>query len=117
MSESAVEHLKNQVKCIKISKVQGENVETVCSQIKSACQALQSASTPTRSCAPDDFASVILDVMQTSSDPEFNSTFKDEKSLARREADKLGGIPNWPTVTEILNQAENVYRRLLRSNK
>ena len=43
LSESAVEHLKNKVKCIKISKVQGENTETVCSQIKSACQALQSA--------------------------------------------------------------------------
>ena len=55
--------------------------------------------------------------MQTSSNPEFNSTFKDEKSLAHREAEKLGGIPNWPTVTEILNQAENACRCLLRRNK
>ena len=80
LSKTAVKHLKNKVTSIKIKKVQGENVEIVCSQIKSAYKALEGASTETRNYVPDDFCSSLLDVMQTSSNSEFNDTFKHEKT-------------------------------------
>ena len=112
-SETAVEYLKTKVKSLKISKIQGENVETVVSLIKSAYNALLSASTPTRSYVPDDFAKTVLEVMQTSSHAGFTQVFEDEVATARRLADKHGGVPDWPSITETLNQAQNTYNRLV----
>ena len=116
-SEAAIECLQLKVKNIKISKVEGENVEHVVSLIKAAYYSLLGASTPSRSHVPDDFPKTVLEVMQTSSNSEFNSIFQHEASDARRLADKLGGLPNWPSVTETLNQAQSTYKRLLDSDK
>ena len=114
-SEDAVEFLKKKVTTVRISKIDGENVETVVSLIKSAYYALLGASTSTRSYVPDDFPCSVLRVMQTSSNAKFNATFRHEEDDARRYADKFGGQPNWPSITQTLNQATNTYRRLLQS--
>lgn len=111
-SEAAVEYLKQKVLTIKISEVEGENVDTVVSLIKSAYHALLSASTPTRSYIPDDLPLKIMEVCQTSSNVEFNKVFADEISVARRQADKYGGIPNWNPIPQTLNLASSTYRRL-----
>ena len=94
---------------IKISKVEGENVEHVVSLIKSAYHALLGASTPTRSFVPKDFALKVLEVMQTSSNAEFNGVFATEVKEARHLADKHGGQPNCPTVTQTLSQATSTF--------
>ena len=111
-SESAVDYLKKKVLSIKIREIEGENVDTVVSLIKSAYHALLSASTPTRSYVPDDFPLKVMEVCQTSSNAEFNKVFADEVSEARRQADKYGGLPNWNSITQTLNQASSTYRRL-----
>ena len=114
-SESAVDFLKKKVTSLKISEVEGENVDTVVSLIKSAYYALLSASSPTRSFVPDEFPYQVLLVMQTSSNDEFNKVFATEVADARRLADKYGGQPTWSTVTQTLSQATSTYRRMLQS--
>lgn len=114
-SEAAVEHLRNKIKALNIRKVPEENVETIVSLIKSAHYALLNASTPGRSFVPDDFPKQLLEIMQTSTNKEFNDVFQDEKSKAQRDADKHGGQPAWPSVAEILRLALNTYRRLVQS--
>ena len=111
-SESAVEFLKGKILSIKIREIEGENVDTVVSLIKAAHQALLSASTPTRSYVPDDLPLKVMEIFQTSSHHEFNKVFADEVSEARRQADKYGGVPNWNTISQTLNQASSTYRRL-----
>ena len=117
LSKSAVDFLKRKILSIKIRDVEGENVDTVVSLIKAAYHALLSASTPTRSCVPNDLPLRIMEVCQTSSHPEFNKVFADEVSEARRHADKYGGVPNWNTITQTLSQASSTYRRLKLSGK
>ena len=116
-SESACDHLKRKVITLKISKLEGENVEHAVSLIKAAYSALLSASTPSRSYIPEDFALKVLEVMLTSSNAEFTRIFQTEINEARRIADKYGGQPEWPTVTQTLNQASRTYLRLVQTDQ
>ena len=114
-SEAAVEHLRGKIKTLKISKLPDENVDTAVSLIKSAHYALLNASTAGRSFVPDDFPKQLLEVMQTSTNEEFTTVFREEQAKAQRDADKHGGQPAWPTVSEILRLATNTYRRLVQT--
>ena len=111
-SESAIEFLLTRIRNLNLKSIEGENVERAVSLIKSTHKALTSASTADRSYVPDDFPCTILKIFQTSSVPEFNSTFEKEITDARRYADKYGGQPSWPSISQILTLASNTYMRL-----
>jgi len=112
-SESALEHLRSKVTTLKISKLEGENVDHAVSLIRAAYNALLGASYAGHSYVPEDFPLAVLKVMQTSSNAVFNETFSNEVKQAQREADKYGGIPEYSSVTETLNQASTVYNRMV----
>ncbi len=116
-SESAITHMIEKVTKLKISKLTGENVDTAVSLIKSTYQVLVSVTTQARSYVPDDFEHTILKVLQTTSVNAFNEIFRDEEKLALREADKYGGLPKFPSITESLNLATKSYQRLLLEDK
>ena len=111
-SEQYMEHLKLKVKNIKISEYEGEDVNTVVSLLISAYKMFESASTKDYNRIPVDWCKDLLDIFQTSSVTEFNKTFATEQSNARREADKLGGQPVWPTHDELIKMASATYDRL-----
>ena len=111
-SESAIEALKTRVTKLKIRDIQGENVDTAVSLIKSTYTTLESASTAERNYIPDDFPQTVLKVMQTSSVKEFNEAFATVESRARHAADMDGVPPIWPEVHRTLNLATNTYGRL-----
>jgi hypothetical protein len=117
VSESAIDHLKVKLEKIKISQIPGENIDNVVSLIKSTHTALLSASTDDRNYVPDDFPGTILKIFQTTSVPKFNKAFEKEEDEARHKSDKLGGLPDWPTVAELTNLATNMYRRMQSSGK
>ena len=112
VSEDAFDNLKGRIRHLKLKDVPGENVDFAVSLIKSTYRALVAASTDERSFVPDDFPCTVLQVFQTTSVPEFNVAFAEEERITRREADKFGGIPNWPSITTITNLATSMYSRL-----
>ena len=116
VSESAIEHLKIKISKVSIKKIPGENVDNVVSLIKSTHNVLISASTADRNYIPDDFPCQILRVFQTSSVKAFNAAFKFEEQKVLHKADRLGGTPEWPTITELTNLATNMYQRMLSEN-
>ena len=117
VSETALDHMKAKITKLRISAIPGEDVSEVVSLIKATHSALESASTSDRSYVPLDFAKLILEVLQTSSNKEFNDGFKQIQSLAQLEADRTGGLPEWPTIPELMTTATNTYGRLVSGNK
>ena len=128
---AGAEHLKNLVLNLKISNEQGENVETICSQISAAYKRLQnvsimfpshgtaSATTTNQnySCIPADFPLSVIKIMKTSSVHEFTAHFDFfEKQHATNYFSK-GPTTPLPSVDEILNMAKNLYNDLLRQGK
>ena len=112
VSEDAIQHLRSQLEKLKISKSAGENVENTVSLVKSTHRILKSASTLYHNYVPDDFPKTILQIFQTTSIPEFNEAFAEEERSAQRKADKSGGMPVWPDISEITSLATNTYQRL-----
>ena len=111
-SESSLETLKTRVSGLKISSLQGEDVETAVSFVRSVHDALLAASTAYHNYIPDDFPRTVLKVFQTSSVPVFNKQFEDEETEIIRISDKTGLHPVWPDVDATLNLAANTYTRL-----
>lgn len=108
-SEAAIEHLHERVQSLKISKVEGENVDKVVSLIRSTYYLLRDASTPTRNHVPDNFPKLVLQVLQTSSVPTFNEHFHLAEMKAQGDAFRGNGIPQYPTVEQSLDLASNLY--------
>ena len=63
--EAALEALKTQIKKLKISSIQGENVDDAVSLIKSIYKILTGAPASDRSYIPDNFNHTVLKVFQT----------------------------------------------------
>jgi Zinc knuckle len=117
-SETAITHLKKQIKNLKLRDLLGENVDTAISLIKTTYQALENTSPPehTSTYIPEDFAQPILKVLQTSSVRRFNDAFDQEETQVRHEANKFGGRPQWPPLNQILNLATNTYHEMQAKN-
>ena len=111
-SETAITHLLDQLKKLKISELPGENVDRAVSMVTSTYELLVQASTSQRNYLPDDFPQTVLKIYQTSSVDEFNSQFAQIEKEALRDADLTGSIPEYPPVDEINNLASNSYARL-----
>ena len=114
-SEQFMEHLKSKVENLDISKIEGENVDTAVSLINAAYQAFRSASTSDNDRVPPEWPKTLIHVFQTTSVSTFNIEFIDEERRARREADKHGGQPEWPTHEELVSMATTLYNRLKRT--
>jgi hypothetical protein len=107
-----IEHLKKQIKNLKLRDLPRENVDTAISLIKTTYQALENALTPEHTYISEDFAQTILEVLQTSS----VRRFKEEETQVRHEANKFGGRPQWPPLNQILNLATNTYHKMQAEN-
>ena len=116
-SETAIEALRIKVSTLKLSEMQGEDVDIVVSLVKTCHAALLSASTKEHSYVPDDFPKTVLTVLQTSSVPEFNAVFAKEVQDVQTQADKTNRRPIWPTVSSTLKLATNTYQRLMASHE
>ena len=111
-SETAVLHLKNSLRNLKISSLEGENVDKAVSLVKSTHRLLIAASTDSHNYVPDDFPHTVLKVYQTSSVAEFNRPFARLEEEALIAADIVGKLPTFPEVTELNQLATNLYARL-----
>lgn len=116
VSETTIGHLKTKLSHLAIKDLKGEDVDIAVSLVKSTYSALKSASTQERNFVPDDLPNTVLEVFQTTSVPEFNSVFQREQQIVRTEADKVGGLPKWPTIQQLTSLATNTYSRLKHSN-
>ena len=112
-NETAMEHLKTQIRNLKVRDIPGEDVEKVVSLIKTTHNTLLNASTPEHNYVPDDFPHIVLKVLQTSTVGPFNAAMKHEVTLVKHEQHKYGGRPQWPSISEILGLAVNTYRDLV----
>jgi hypothetical protein len=111
-SEQHLEHLKDKVETLKISDLEGENVDTAVSLINAAYSIFISSSIATQSRVPPEWSKTLIRVFQTTTVPEFNQIFKDEEKDARRDADKNGGQPQWPTHKQLTRLATVSYNRI-----
>ena len=116
-SEQALEYLKRQVTQLKLSKLEGEDVEKAIRLLKSTLRALKNASTEDRSYVPLDFVKTIYKVLQTSSVPEFNDVFRTQQREIQTTADMEGISPVWPDASRVLSLANNTYQRLKHSGQ
>ena len=112
VSETSVKGMIDRVKVLKITDLPGENVEDAVSLIKSSHKILKQCSSDVRNHVPDDFPELVLKVFQSSSQPAFNKVFADEESIARRQADKYGGVADYPSVSTLCTLAVNTYKRM-----
>ncbi len=111
-SEQHMEYLKLKVEGLKISTMEGEDVDTAVSLINSAYTTFKSISTKNHNRVPLEWPKTLIQVFQTTSVPEFNRVFKTEADEARRDADKNGGQPVWPTHEQLTKLASATYNRL-----
>jgi hypothetical protein len=114
-SEQHLEHLKLKVENLRISELEGENVDVAVSLVNAAHSIFISSSTATQSRIPPEWSKTLIRVFQTTTVPEFNQVFKDEEREARRDADKNGGQPNWPTHEQLTRLATVTYNRIKQS--
>jgi hypothetical protein len=116
-TESAIEVMITKISKIKIHEIEGEDVDSVASMVRSTFDILNGASDGARCYVPDNFPKTILQVLQTSSHPEFNKAFSEEQAMVQRKADRTGQCPVWPQVEMLLLHAERIYQRLAVENK
>jgi hypothetical protein len=106
LSEEAIESLKKSIEIYDIKNTKGEDVSAVCSHFRYALRRLESNDAITPSLIRS-----LFKVFQTSSVPEFNEFVAHwGRDISRRGAKK-------PGFTEILNEVEDFYKRLLASGE
>jgi hypothetical protein len=106
LSEEAIESLKKSIEIYDIKNTKGEDVSAVCSHFRYALRRLESNDAITPS-----LIRCLFKVFQTSSVPEFNEFVAHwGRDISRRGATK-------PGYTEILNEVEDFYKRLLASGE
>ena len=111
-TEQHMEYLKLRVETLKISELEGESVDLAVSLVNAAYATFISVTTPSNDRIPPEWSKTLIHVFQTTSVPEFNETFKDEEKNARRDADKHGGQPTWPSHDELTKLATATYGRI-----
>ena len=114
-SEQYLDHLKNKVENLKISKLQGEDVDKAVSLLNAAYKTFESISTKSHNRIPVDWSKNLCKIFQTTSVSEFNKTFEEEERAVRRTSDKDGIQPIWPTHDQLTSQATATYDRLKQS--
>lgn len=112
-SETSLDNLRTSLRNLKISMLEGEDVELATNIIKSSVAALKGASRPEKSFLPDDLSELILKIYQTTSVASFNLIFAEERKRIFVEADKANLLPVWPSTKEITSLAIRSYLRMM----
>ncbi|CAB9525582.1 unknown protein [Seminavis robusta] len=113
-SEAAILRVRGSLKKLKIRDLEGESVDTAVTLIKTVTDLLTSNAREGKSFIPDDYTETVLDIFQSSSNSQFNKTFKDVKDAALAESDRTSKLPVYPSISELCDQAANMYNRLAR---
>jgi hypothetical protein len=116
-TESALTNLVNRIRSIKISTIEGENVETVVNMVNAALKLIRRGEQQNMIRLPFDFPKTLLEIYQTTSVPEFNSQFQRQLQIAQEAQDLYGGTAQWPSIDQINNLAKNSYERLVNDSK
>jgi hypothetical protein len=111
-SEQALEHLLTVLRELDISKIPGEDIEQVALLMKSTYRVLKASSTKTRSYVPADFVKMIFNILLTCTVPEFTHPLQAKRDEIQLQADMTGSRPDWPSVSQLLLLAVNMYQRL-----
>lgn len=111
-TEQQLDYLKTKVKQLRISSLEGENVDKTVSLLDAALSTFKAASTPTTNRIPQEWNKDLLTIFQTSSVSTFNSLFLKIQQDVRQAADMEGVMPQWPDHEEIIRLASATYNRL-----
>ena len=91
-SETAIEHLLQNFRELKISDILGEKMNEMVIKLQAVYDTLVGASTDQRNNVPQNLCQDVLTVLQTSSVPKLNKIFKDEVDTVSRKAARTGGL-------------------------
>lgn len=111
-TEQQLDYLKTKAKKLRISSLEGENVDKAISLLDAALHTFNSASTPTLSRKPVEWEKDLISIFQTSTVPTFNRLFLKIQNDVRQTADMSGGQPEWPSHEKIIRLASATYNRL-----
>ena len=111
-TEQQLDYLKLKVKQLRISSLEGENVDKAVSLLDAALSTFKAASTPTVNRIPQEWNKDLLDLFQTSSVSNFNNIFLKIQQDVRQVADMEGLMPEWPDHEEVIRLARATYNRL-----
>ena len=111
-SEAAIVRVRGSLETLKIKDLEGENVDTAVSMIKTVTELLTSSAREDRTFIPDGYTETILEIFQTTSNHQFNRAFKTIKDDALAESDRTSKLPVYPSVSALCDQASNMYSRL-----
>jgi hypothetical protein len=111
-SEQALEHLLTVLRELDISKIPGEDIEQVALLMKSTYRVLKASLMKTRSYVPADFVKMIFNILLTCTVPEFTHPLQAKRDEIQLQADMTGSRPDWPSVSQLLLLAVNMYQRL-----
>jgi hypothetical protein len=93
-----IEVMIKKISKVKLHEIKGEDVEQVVSMVCSALDALNGTSDGARRHEPENFPKTVLQLLQTSSQPEFSEAFTEEQYMVQCEADQTGQCPVWPPI-------------------
>jgi len=108
-SAIALAHLLTQIRNLKISDLQGEDVDEAVSMIRSVYNLMLNTSTDRHNYVPDDFPKNVLSIFQTTSVGDFNKMFEQEERDIIRAGYKSNGRLVYPPVEDTLQLATNLY--------
>ena len=117
-SESVLDQILTSAKTLRISDIEGEDIDEIIRTISAATGLLLHSSNQNRTYITHDFSRDVLHIFQTSTIDEFNSIFRDVERRCQVEADSKGeSVVAWPSVDSIIQLATATYSRLHRSGK
>lgn len=111
-TEQQLDYLKSKAEKIRISSLEGENVDKAISLLDAALNTFKSASTKTLNRKPIEWEKNLVSIFQTSSNSTFNQLFRKLQNDVRQDADMSGGQPQWPSHERIIRLASATYNRL-----
>lgn len=111
-TEQQIDYLKQKADQLRISSLEGENVDKAISLLDAALNTFKSASTKTLNRKPIEWEKNLVSIFQTSSNSTFNQLFRKLQNDVRQAADMSGGQPQWPSHEKIIRLASATYNRL-----
>ena len=112
VSEATIKQLHGTVRNLDVTTIDGENIETAVSLIRSVYKFCTYSSTSKRNHVPEDFVLWVLKAFASTSCPQFNAIFEKIISDAQVTADAVGGTPNYGDLTQVCSLAMNSYKRM-----
>jgi hypothetical protein len=115
-TQTALDFLVLKLTHLKISTIEGENVETVATMVEAVIQLLNQAALSEKARLPSDFPKTLLKLYQTTSVPSFNDIFMRHYQDALEQQDLHGGNACWPDPAKINKLVTAAYRNPMTVN-